>query len=88
MPDQVGVIDLSRQIESGKDERGRYYIETLVDADRCRYLIEEVCCNADNREMVADFPFEEDCNEKRCPYFVAEKPEEIEALKKGVKTYE
>lgn len=77
---------MSRWIETGEDEHGRYYIESLADPDGCRWLVNEVCCNADNQEMVADFPFEEDCTKEKCPYFEAE-PEDPQ-LKIGVKSYE
>lgn len=77
---------MSRWIESGKDENGRWYIETLADAAGCRYWLDEVCCNADNEDMVADFPTKENC--EVCPYFERETQEDIERLKDGVKTYE
>lgn len=76
-----------RWIETGEDERGRYYLETLADPDGCKWLMSEVCCNADNKEMVADFPFEEDCNAEHCPYFERESQENIDRLTKGVKSY-
>lgn len=79
---------MSRWIETGKDEHGRFYLETLKDPEGCKWLMDEVCCNGDNKEMVADFPFEEDCTPERCPYFERESQEDIDWLMKGVKTYE
>ena len=79
---------MSRWIETGKDERGRFYLETLADPDGCKWLMNEVCCNADNKEMVADFPFAEDCTADRCPYFEPETQEDKDRLMEGVKTYD
>ena len=79
---------MSRWIETGEDERGRFYLETLDNPDGCKWLMNEVCCNADNREMVADFPFAEDCTADRCPYFEPETQEDKDRLMEGVKTYE
>ena len=79
---------MSRWIETGKDERGRFYLETLKDPDGCKWLTNEVCCNGDNRDMVGDFPFEEDCTPERCPYFEREAQEDIYRLMEGVKTYD
>lgn len=78
---------MSRWIETGEDERGRFYLETLKDPDGCKWLINEVCCNAANRDMVCDFPFEEDCTPDRCPYFEQESQEDIERLTEGIKSY-
>lgn len=46
------------------------WVEMLDDPDRCRLLIDDVCC-CHKSEFCADFPDEEDC--KECPYFEAEK---------------
>ena len=78
---------MSRWIETGKDERGRFYLETLKDPDGCKWLMNEVCCN-DKCEMCCDFPFEEDCTPERCPYFGKETQGDIDRLTEGVKTYD
>ena len=78
---------MSRWIETGKDERGRFYLETLKDPDGCKWLTNEVCCN-DKCGMCCDFPFEEDCTAERCPYFEREAQEDIYRLMEGVKTYD
>lgn len=78
---------MSRWIETGKDERGRFYLETLDDPDGCKWLTNEVCCN-DKCGMCCDFPFEEDCTPEHCPYFGKETQGDIDRLTEGVKTYE
>lgn len=77
---------MSRWIETGQDERGTYYLETLYDEKECRWCINEVCCNADNKEMVADFPWPGTCYAGKCLFFAPEPPDMVEALRKGVKS--
>ena len=56
---------MSRSLQT-KD--GRKW-ETVVDSDECRWLHDEVCCNADS-EWVADFPHDH-C--KDCRHFEGER---------------
>ena len=73
---------MSRWMENKKDENGKtIYVETLKDESGCSYEINEVCCNADC-EMCADFPPQWYC--KECRLFTPERPDEIEALRKGI----
>ena len=37
---------------------------------KCKWLIDEVCCNADERNMLADFPAKEYC--EKCKLFEKE----------------
>lgn len=75
---------MSRWMESGVDEHGRrYYREELADAEGCRHLINEVCCNEDNDDMMCVFPFAEECGREHCRHFEAETAENLEALKDG-----
>ena len=79
---------MSRYIDTDikEDGKGRWYLETLADPNACRYLINDVCCNADAKDMVADFPDADYC--ATCRYFTRETRDEIEKYKDGVKTYE
>ena len=78
---------MSRFIEEGKDERCKYLLTTLDDPDVCKYRYNEVCCNDQNRDRLADFTLREECVAGACPYFGSEPPYELDALRKGVKTY-
>ena len=78
---------MSRNIKTNYDERGNYMLTTLSSETGCRWRYNDVCCNADNQEKVADFVFEEECTLKRCPYYTAETPEDVEKLKEGIKLY-
>lgn len=78
---------MSRFIEEGKDEHGKYLLTTLDDPDLCRHLYDEVCCNADNQDRVGDFTWKYECVAGACPYFEIEPLDELDALRKGVKTY-
>ena len=78
---------MSRFVEEGKDERGKYLLTTLDDPDLCKWQINEVCCNGDNRERVGDFTWKYECAAGACPYFEIESLEELDALRKGVKEY-
>ena len=62
------------KIEYGPDDKPIYH-KTITDPAGCRWLMNEVCCNALNREMVGDFPYEEDCGEGNCKYFEPESEE-------------
>lgn len=75
---------MSRYIEDGKDEHGRYTLETLADENGCRWLYNEVCCN-DECELCIDMPQEGEC--ETCPHFVCETQEDVERLKDGVREY-
>ena len=77
---------MSRWIEACEDQQGRYYVETMDNPDGCRWLINEVCCNADC-DMIGDFPFGEDCTIRACGHFEHETSEDITRLREGVKTY-
>lgn len=57
---------MSRWLDKDKDGNP---VEEIADANQCRWLINEVCCN-DDSDCVADFPYEDDCN--NCPYFTQE----------------
>ena len=76
---------MSRWAEERQDERGRYIVETLKDADGCRWEINEVCCN-DASDEVCEFVYKETC--EGCKYFECERDYEIEELKDGKRFYE
>ena len=75
---------MSRYVDSGKDERGRYILETLADEDGCRWEYNGVCCN-DECELCPDIVTDGDCS--ICLHFQRETQEDIERLKDGVKDY-
>lgn len=77
---------MSRWIVTGQDDRGTYYFENLDDEKECRWCINEVCCNADNKEMVAGFTWPGTCYAGKCLFFAPEPPDMVEALRKGVKS--
>ena len=72
---------MSRYIEQ---LRNGVYVESLCAEDECRWLINDVCCNADCKDMLADFPDAEYCH--RCRYFQAETDADLEKLKDCIVT--
>lgn len=78
---------MSRVFKDCQDERDMYIVK-LDDPDLCRYLINDVCCNADNWNRVGDFTWRNECVAGRCPYFEIEPLEELAKLRKGIKEYD
>lgn len=73
---------MSRWMEKTKDGTGKtVYIETLKDETGCSYEINEVCCKSEC-EMCCDYPDRHYCS--LCRWFTPERPDEIEALRKGI----
>lgn len=58
---------MSKWIEDRKD--GTYKVSD-IDMNRCKYEINEVCCNDVNEEMLTYFVDEETC--AGCKYFTQE----------------
>jgi len=77
---------MSRYITDGKDERGRYYIETLADENGCKHDINDICCNEKNRDRLGYVAYAYWC--EKCPFFEPEPSEEIPQLRVGRVTHD
>lgn len=53
------------------------YAETLADPDRCRFMLNDLCCYKPS-DYVGSYPTEEEC--EGCPYFRKETMEEGEEI--------
>ena len=78
---------MNRFIETGCDEFGRYTLETLADAEGCRWSVNEVCCN-EQCDMFGDLPYPKECNREGCECFETELQTDIELFTVGVKHYD
>ena len=76
---------MSRWIETGRDERGNYYLEMIDEESGCRWRVNEVCCQHKS-ELLGDFPMRDDCD--ACVWFEPENASDVLMLKNGLKTYE
>lgn len=63
---------MSRSLVYG--EGGKVIGERVIDVNKCRWLVDDVCCNADSPQ-VGDFPFDGFC-EKHCRFFEKENKDE------------
>ena len=78
---------MSRFIETGSDEHGRFTLETLADAEGCRWSVNDICCNG-KCGMFGDLPYSDECNQEACECFEAETEYDLGILREGVKHYE
>lgn len=59
---------MSRWLETTPDGS---IVETLADAEQCRWLVNDMCCNTECK-LCGDMPFDGECELGVCSWYEAE----------------